>query len=1191
MVRALLFHWLPAGNLSVHKEELRTVLRSIVLTILFSLPCSYISAQGRDAIRSGPFHHSEFQVFPGGGDTLLQTGLSFVLTGSDTVIIDSVRLTQREYSLNTRTGELLIHRSVIHALNLAGTRHRLVLTCRSLPFDFRSSYFHRQPVEKIDTASGKRRQIAAAQSGLTLDDLFNSNLKKSGTIVRGLSIGTGRDLTLNSGFRLQMSGPLSNDLEIVAALTDQNTPIQPEGTTQTLRELDQVFVEIRGNNLRASLGDFMLTMKQGEFGSFQRKLQGAQGEISTTAHNGNSEHFSAGAAATRGKFITNEFSGVDGLQGPYLLTGENGNRDIIAVAGTEQVFINGMKMSRGENSDYTVDYATASVTFTPHRPVTSGLRIVVDFEYNDRHYNRSLISAQSETGLFNNHLTFGAAVVHESDNENSPVDLTLSDTDKAVIAQAGGDPSKAVRTGVELVGPGKGTYIAVDTVVTFPGGIDSAYRLYRYNPADTVDAVYLVTFSYVGPGKGDYSKLTAGNYGFMGIGKGTYAPVRLLPLPQSHTLVDFTAAGTITPGLTVKGEYAASSFDPNTFVEGGQVTSGGHAGSLSVGYETSPRANGRSEAGSFGISLKERFVGKSFVAVDRYNDVEFGREWNLRDSTVADESMTEASLRYAPLAAAEIGAGAGVLSRGDQFTSRRYTLTGRIQGTNSPLADYSFESVGTRNETIDRDGNWIRQHALFQPDEGFIRPRISFQNELLMSRSISSDSLGNESYRLNEITPGFTLGAGGPVTFGADYSYRWDDSAAAGVLRPEVRTLTQKYTGDLREWHSFSSSLDLSLRKRSYPSGPVAGGDDHASLLLRWQSHYNPFNRGIESDWLYEVASERVARQERVFQRVATGTGNYVYLGDVNGNHIMDLPDFQLSRFDGNYILLLVPGDELVPVVNVKAGTRFRITPGLLVGEQSGLKPVLSVLTTETSFRVEENSTDPDPSKIYLLHFSRFLNDANTLAGNNLFSQDIYLFEKNTEYSLRFRYAQRKGLTQYSTTGERSYYREQSMRLRWQLIPEIANEINVAGIRDALASPGGGSRPRDVALTTLKMDWSYRPDPAVEVGFQFGVGRGSNADTMTANLNDQSVRVSYAIGGKGQMRGEVSREEADIGRGGSIVPFELTGGRLGGISWLWQVALDYQISRLFQTTLSYDGRQESSRSVVHTGRAEVRAFF
>ena len=373
---------------------------------------------------------------------------------------------------------------------------------------------------------------AKVPGGFSFDQIFGSNLQKSGSIARGITVGSNRDLSLNSGFRMQMAGNLTDDVEVVAALTDENSPIQPEGTTRTLQEVDKVFIELRGTDLSATLGDFSLGLSGTEFGRLNRKLQGAKGLASYRAGNTEGDVLVAGAAA-RGKYTTNQFDGLDGVQGPYRLAGQHNERDIIVIAGTERIYVNGERMTRGETADYIIDYAVAEITFTPTRLISRISRIVVDFEYTDRHFNRSLIALKSGNSFSNRRLTLNASVLEENDNEDSPIDITLSDSDKAILRSAGNDQFKAVRSGAVLEGVGKGQYVRKDTTVVSSAGTDTSVSIYRFSPTDTANALYSVTFSYVGSGKGDYELIAAGRYQFAGLGKGSYLPVRFLPMPSA----------------------------------------------------------------------------------------------------------------------------------------------------------------------------------------------------------------------------------------------------------------------------------------------------------------------------------------------------------------------------------------------------------------------------------------------------------------------------------------------------------------------------------------------------------------------------------------------------------------------------------------------------------------------------------
>ncbi len=377
----------------------------------------------------------------------------------------------------------------------------------------------------------------------------------------------------------------------------------------------------------------------------------------------------------------------------------------------------------------------------------------------------------------------------------------------------------------------------------------------------------------------------------------------------------------------------------------------------------------------------------------------------------------------------------------------------------------------------------------------------------------------------------------------AELLWRWADSLSSGVLKPAARSLTQSYNWQLRDWNSLASSLTVNLQNKVFLEPFHRPGEsDVQSLLVRSQTRFNP-GHGIESDWFYELSTEQTARPERIYQQVPKGSGSYIYLGDVNGNHIVDDADFRLTRFDGDFISVIVPTGVLLPVTDLKASSRIRLNGGRLFTGHEWFETVLGALSSETYLRVDEKSSEADKKQIYLLHLSHFLNDQTTIAGSDLITQDLYLFETLPEFSMRFRYSRRKGLTQYALTDERTYADERSMRIRWQLVKEFSNQTDLTEKKDNLSSGQVDYRVRSVVSRAFATDWAYRPDQSVELGIKVSVGEAVNFDTTSARINTESVRLVYSLSGKGQARGELSREEVLLHSAGVQIPFELTEGR------------------------------------------------
>lgn len=1111
---------------------------------------------------------------------------------SDSIVIDSLRvLREGEYSLNRRQGLLRLDSTLVATL-FAGspTEHSVTIYYTFFPFTFEDSYFRRRLLVLKDSTGRDTLRISKPRASFGLDDIFGQNLQKSGSIVRGFTIGSNRDFSLNSGLRLQLAGKIASDIDVVAALTDENTPIQPEGNTQTLQEFDKVFVEFRSTNAVATLGDFNLDLTNTEFARLSRKLQGAKATAEYRL--GSSDGVTIlSAATTRGKFNTNEFLGLDAVQGPYRLTGRNNERQLIIIAGTERVYINGELQTRGETNDYTIDYSTGEVTFTPRRLITSASRITVDFEYSDRQYSRSLLAGQNSTTFFANKANFTFTFLREADDPDSPIDFSLSDSARSVLQSSGDDRSRAFVSGVTRV-DSNGYYVRDSAFIG-----STKYVFYRYAPGPT--AQYVVSFSSVGFGQGEYVRQAVGVFVWKGPGLGDYLPVRFLPLPTSASVMNFNLDVAPTSDLRVTGELGTSRFDGNRLSSLNDDDNSGHALKFAASYSPKNVTIGGTDIGSLEIGVKERYVNKRFVPIDRANEIEFNRRWGIESLSQSNEEIQEGALRYSPTKEIAVGTGYGKIVRGSQLRSVRNDASVSIAGDSLPKVNYLFESVRTRDFVSDNNSSWRRQNGAAEYRMGRFIPSFKYENEDRRIRFLSRDSLKQGSFSFDVYSPGLRVRDIWNLSLSAQLEWRTENRFSSDELVRESKAFTQAYGVQLAEWNSLSSSLDVTLREKEFsPLFKSLGNNDIKTVLVRNQTRYSPLNRGIDADLFYEVSTERSSRLERAFIRVAVGSGNYKYLGDLNNNGVADESEFVQTRFDGDFVAITVPSEELFPVIDLKSSARVRFTPSRFLTQGSSFNDILRALSTETYVRVEEKSSEPDLKQIYLLHFSKFQTDSTT-AGATLFTQDINMFEGRPEFSLRLRYSQRKGVNKFASstssgTQERSFTRERSLRLRWQLVEEIANQIDVINRNDRVSSQQASSRLRDIESNLLSFDLSYRPYQHVEAGMKFEVGTstdGYQSPEVTASLNTQSLRLVYAFQGSGQARVEASREEILLSRSLDAIPFELTGGRVAGKTYLWRAAVDYRVTQFIQATLNYDGRTEGGQAPVHTARAEVRAFF
>jgi len=1202
----------------MNPKNCRSTLFLVVLTILscweplFSRPKQGISSSADSvagvapvksrrndtrSLQQSSLTSERFEVKPD-RDTLLRLSHSFLLVGSERVFADSIRLQGSEYyELDYRSGNLFVKS---RRPPVKTSEHiSILIVYKYLPFTFREYYRHRELLVRTDSIT-KQKTVAVQSSPLfNLDDAFGGNMQKSGSIFRGFTVGTNRDMSLNSGFRLQFAGKLSDDVDIVAALTDENSPLQPEGNTQTLQEIDNVFVQVKSQNYSATLGDFYFDLGGGEFSKTNRKLQGAEGgfKFEGTSLSGSG---TVAAATARGKFANQQFAGLEAVQGPYRLYGKNNERNIIVIAGTDRVFLNGELLVRGESNDYSIDYGASEITFSTKRLITSASRIAVDFEYSDRNFTRNFTAVQSKTQLFANTTEFTVTYLREGDDPEAPIDISLTDGDKDLLKKggaAGATKPGSTYVGIDSsTGLGKGSYVLSDTVIS-----GDSLTFFMYAPYTPL-SLYTVSFSYVGDGMGDYIRKTLGNYLYVGKGGGQYLPIVILPVPQLTQLADVRAMIHPSKALEIDAEAAGSSFNANRFVPDGSATLSGGAINLKTVYAPKDIRLGSASFGDLQLSLSERYVDENFSPLDRIDDVEFARRWSL-DSTVkvqsSSEEIRDASIQYIPVHALIMSGSYGTNDRGKQFSAERKSFSAGFRADSLPTAEYSVESVDNNDYLSATQSSWLRQKAVGSYRWQVFEPGILFEQENRQITNRLTDSLIDGSFGFTSIAPRLLAKDIAGLTLSSSFEWRNDDAFWQGTVKRQSHSLTQSYGADVKETHSFSSSFLVTMRDKTYENEFRRVNGDIQTILVRAQSKYAPFKRGVDADLYYEVGTERSAKLERVFYQVKKGEGQYVWT-DANGDGKVDLTDereFTLSRFDGDYILLSLPSDQLYPVINLKTSARLRLTPSrFLSAPDTWVERAMQKISTESFVRVEEQSSESDLAQIYLLHFDKFLRPQTTIQGRQTFQQDLFLFETDQLFSFRFRLLQQKGLGQYSTGTETSYGRDRSVRMRFQPGTDFSNQTEYTNKEDDVTAPAVSSRSRRIQSDDITSDWSYRPEQNLELGFVLELSRSEDHVTATptaANFNSQSLRLVQSFQGFGQLRIDASREEIALENVTSIltIPYELTGGRNQGKTFLWSASFDYKISSNVQSSVQYSGRSEPGSRIVHTGRAEVRAFF
>ena len=1132
-------------------------------------------------------------------DTITLDTLSIV-PGSFELSVDGLPLDSAYYNLEWYSGKLIVDRSLVGSSASA--------TYRVFPSLYSKRTFNKDPtlIRKIRDIPPNPFNYAVKRG--TSNQLFDlGTLSKSGSISRGITIGNNQDLGVSSSLNLNLSGQLTPKIGIRAAITDNNIPFQPEGNTQQLQDFDQIYIQIFTDETELTAGDFRLERPNSYFMNFFKRAQGLSikhrfpivRKKFTDEHPGFLEVKGSGALS-RGKFNRQIIQGVEGNQGPYRLRGAENESFIIVIAGTEKVYIDGQLMTRGQENDYVIDYNTAELTFTTKRLITKDSRIIVEFQYSERNYSRSLFHVG--TDFEKNRLKVRFNLYSEQDGKNNLLDIDLDGSQLGLLQDIGDSLSLAVLSAVDSVGfsSDQVRYHRTDTTVTVLGVPVSYPEIFIYS-IDPDSALYQVRFSDVGLGNGDYLQVQTSANGrvyqwvapdsISGDKKGRYIPLQQIITPKMNQLYTIAAEYKVAKNGTLAVEGAISNTDVNRFSTKDSDDNLGYG--LKVKYDhVIPIGDSAKWAIKTGVDFEH--LNQNFRPIERFRTVEFERDWNIQNkNTFTDQYISTARLGFIRKDIADVEYSFRSFINKTLFEAYQNALTAKIahKGFNLDLNGSHIFSNGS--EVNNRFGRF-QAGVQYQFKWFTVGAKDIFEDNRFFS--VTSDSLLTTSYQWNDAKVYIKSPDKWKNKYSVFYQRRDDRLPGGNELKYSSVGESVGVIGELGKNPNSVFRATVTYRRLVIKDTLLSNNRPDNTLVNRLEYNLKLFKGSVTSSTFYEVGSGLESRKEFIYVEVPTGQGAFSWI-DQNDNGVKELNEYVQAVYQdtARYIRVFTPTNDFTKVYTTQFNQVINLNPRAVWGGKTGFKKFVSRFSDQLVYRIDRKTQRNNLLAAFDPFFST-VSDSTLVTLTSSLRNTFFFNRSSSKVGADYTYGQNQSKVYLANGFETRTNSSHKLKIRWNFAKMFtlssAGEYGwKATLSDFFSTNNFNIRYYEVAPELV-----FQPGSKWRVRGKFRyidkVNQLTTGGSQQAIIRDAGVDGKYNLLQRGSINATFNFISITYdGQSGNTVEFELLEGLKAGLNYTWSVFFQMRVGKNMQVNLQYSGRKSEDNPSVHTGTMQVRAFF
>lgn len=1007
-------------------------------------------------------------------------------------------------------------------------------------------------------------------------------LTTSGSISRGVTIGNNQNSVLKSELDLQITGKLNDKVSLRASIQDANIPLQESGYSQRLDEFDQVFIELFSNNWNIRAGDIDLQNSNSYFANFSKRVQG----LSINANLGNKDtqtNLFAAGALVRGQFARSQFTAQEGNQGPYKLQGQNGELFVLIVSGSETVYVNGIPAKRGENQDYIIDYNAGEIIFNSTFPLTSEMRITVDYQISERNYSR--LVAFGGGRFESENLKLGISVYSENDAKNQPLQQNLSTEQTQILANAGDDKTQMVAPSEVLETLNENRILYKKELIS---GIEAF--VFSNNPDDEL---YRVTFTQVGANQGDYilSSINAINniYEYVGTNQGNYAPIVQLVAPTKLQISVVNGSYKPTEKTIINFEAAGSKNDLNLFSGLDDANNDGFAGKFKITQNIFKKDS----LWNLNAFIDGDYIQKNFKTIERLYNAEFNRDWNI-ENPLGNQQFTKTGLQLIHPKKGVINYQFEHLEFSENFNGNRHVTNINLHLNKLNInSNSSFlkASSNINTSTFLRSYNTIS----YGMKKSWLGTKLAVESN--EQKDISTQTLTPLSQKFKSYELFFGIGDSTKVFAEVGYKNRVNDSIRNNKLQ-KVNTSNTFYL-DSKLIQNTNTNLALFANYRTLKSkddtidiSTSLNTSDEQSINSRLQFHQKLFKQLIVWNTIFETNSGSLPQQDFTYVEVESGQGIYTWI-DYNANGIQELEEFEVAQFQdqGKYIRVLLPNRVYIKTHQNRLSQTLTINPSQWSVSDSKSRKFWAHFYNQSSYLIDRKIKRDGNS----FNLNPFENNINNQLGLQLNFRNILFFNRGKQhYTTSYTYLSNKSRNILSIGFIANSLKSHQFNFNHKIEESWLLSLQSSFNKNESISENFTSKNYNFneILLNPKLSYLFNDNSRFDIFYQYS--KKENTIGALENLRQQKYGVSFAISKKDKnaINGEFNYFSNNFtGNANTPVSYQMLEGLQPGKNFTWSLLAQKKLTDFLDLNLNYFGRKSETSKTIHTGTIQLKAYF